>query len=74
VSQNKVLTCFTITIKIHQNLALQSSRYSDKTVAVSQNVFAVSKVKTNEYPRWGPQYFASVGSVANENSSVLRGF
>jgi len=33
-------------MKIHQNFALQSSRYSDETVAVSQNIFAVSKVKT----------------------------
>ena len=28
-----------------QNLALQKSRYSDETVAISQNVFVVSKVK-----------------------------
>ena len=42
------------------------------TVAVSQNVFAVSKVKPMSLE--GPQYFVSVGSVANANPSVLRGF
>jgi len=45
VSQNRVKTRFTTTIKIQENLGLQSPRYSDNTVAVSQNFFAVSKVK-----------------------------
>jgi len=31
---------------VHQNLYLQTSRYSDETVAVSEKVFAVNKVKT----------------------------
>jgi len=30
---------------MHENLVLQLPRYSDKKVAVSQNVFAVNKVK-----------------------------
>jgi len=45
-SQNTVSTLFTTTIKVnHKNLALQTSRYSDETVAVAHNVFAASKVK-----------------------------
>jgi len=44
-SQNAVETRFTNTIKIHENLAMQSSHYSDKVVVVSQNGFAISKVK-----------------------------
>jgi len=44
-SQNAVETRFTTTIKIHENLAMQSSHYSDKVVVVSQNGFAISKVK-----------------------------
>jgi len=46
VSQSTVYTRFTTTIKIHQNLDLQTSRYSDEIVLVSENVFALSKVKT----------------------------
>jgi len=46
VSQNTVQIRFTTTIKIHQNLDLQTSRYSDETVAVFEIVFAVSKIKT----------------------------
>jgi len=34
----------------YSNLALRSSWYSDKIVAVSQNVFAVSKVKSYKNP------------------------
>jgi len=48
------------TIKIHENLALQLPQYSDKTVAVSQNVFASSKIKSLKNPWWGPQYFVNV--------------
>jgi len=44
--KNTVETRFITTIKIHQNLALQSSRYSDEIVAISQNVFPASKVRT----------------------------
>jgi len=33
---------------MHQSLDLQTSRYSDETVAISEKVFAVSKVKTLE--------------------------
>jgi len=44
------------------------------TVAVSQNVFAVSKVKPLRKLWRGPQYFVNVGSVASENASGLRGF
>jgi len=32
-------------MKVNQNLALQSSWYSDETDAVSQNVLDVSKIK-----------------------------
>jgi len=39
------MTRFTTTIEVHQNLILHSPRYSDETVAVSQNVFAVRKVQ-----------------------------
>ena len=39
-----------MTIKVHQILDLQTSRYLDETVAVSEKVFAVSKVKTYENP------------------------
>jgi len=45
-SQNTVQTRFTTTIKMHQNLALPPSQYSDEIIAVSQNDFEVSKVKT----------------------------
>jgi len=45
VSQNTVEPSFTTTINMGQSLALHLFRYSDKTAAVSQNVFAVSKVK-----------------------------
>jgi len=40
-----VLNFFQRSLKIHENLTLQSSRYSDKSVAASQNLFAVSTVK-----------------------------
>jgi len=36
VSQNIVETRFTATIKIHYNLTLRPSQYSDKMVAVSK--------------------------------------
>jgi len=35
-------------MKVHQNLTLLSYRHSGETVAVSQNVFAVCKVKPQE--------------------------
>ena len=38
-------TRFKGTTKIHQNVVLRPSRYSDKIVAVSQNAFAVTRVK-----------------------------
>jgi len=46
VSQNTVQTRFTITIKVHQKLDSETSQNSDDVVAVSEKVFAVSKVKT----------------------------
>jgi len=45
-------TLFATTIKIHLNLASRPSRYSDELVTVSQNPFAVSKVKSKK-PRVG---------------------
>jgi len=67
---------FTATIKVHQNLALQSSRYLDKAVAVSQNICPVSKVKGQTLRKTlaGPTVFVCVEFVANENPSELRGF
>ena len=67
-------------VLIHENLALQSSQYSDKTVAVSRNVFAGSKVKSLKNLWRGPQHFVSsshskwIWAIFNENPSVLRGF
>jgi len=67
-----VQTRFTTTIKIHENLASKSSQYSDKTVEVSQNVFAGSKVKSLKNPWRSSQHSVSVGSIANP--SKLSGF
>jgi len=71
-SLKTVTTRFNTTIKIHENRASQSSQYSDKTVAVSQNIFAGSKVKSLKNPWRGLQRFVSVGSLANP--SGLGGF
>jgi len=50
VSQNTVGTRFATTMKIQDNFALRPYRYSDKMIAVSQNVFAVSEAKLLKNP------------------------
>jgi len=56
-----------------QNRDLQTSRYSDERVAVSESL--CSQQGQNVRKPWkGTQYFVSVESVAKENPCELRGF
>ena len=69
--KSTVKTRFSITIKVHQNFALQSFRYSDEQLRSLK--MSLQSARSN-WKLWrGPQYFVSVRSVANENPSVLRG-
>jgi len=76
VSQNTVQTGFTTTTKVglHQNFALQSSCYSDETVAVSQNVFAVSKVKPKTLERSAVFCKHVICCQRKSKCSLLHGF
>jgi len=66
-----VLNFFQRSLKIHENLALQSSRYSDKTVAASQNFFAVSTVKLCSKQEDFAQSNQCLDSTAKLNFNVL---